>query len=251
MPKPRGDESTLNWRNFRFEVKVGINVEPGDKGEPRFDVDVEDVKRGELEGITGTLAKFMGRSFDKIVRQAIDGKASKMNDKLNAEILKRVQAFQDYGVFRGIDYGPGQVVLHFDVTRYILKGVAGYLYPTEQPGTVPLQRWTHIRRADHVYTVGPVSPNPKIYRQRWDRWLRLRPPAARDRRPARLAQPDRPLLHGRPGRRSAYRRGYQPDGIACHLYPQPQPGTVPFYRFAEPRYGLHFYTTHPNAEFAK
>jgi len=26
---------------------------------------------------------------------------------------------------------------------------------------------------------------------------------------------------------------------------------VPFYRFVDPKTGVHFYTTHPHAEFAK
>ena len=48
-----------------------------------------------------------------------------------------------------------------------------------------------------------------------------------------------------------YRLGYRLEGVACFLYPDPKPGTIPFYRFVDPRNGLHFYSTHPHAEFAK
>ena len=47
------------------------------------------------------------------------------------------------------------------------------------------------------------------------------------------------------------RLGYRPQGIACYLHRDPRPGTVPFYRFVDPRTGRHFYTVHPNAEFAR
>ncbi len=40
-------------------------------------------------------------------------------------------------------------------------------------------------------------------------------------------------------------------GVACFLYSEPKPDTVPFYQFMDPRNGRHFYTTHKYAEFAK
>jgi hypothetical protein len=50
------------------------------------------------------------------------------------------------------------------------------------------------------------------------------------------------------------RLGYRPETVACHVFDPnapPPPGAVPFYRFVDPRTGVHFYTTHPHAEFAK
>ena len=38
---------------------------------------------------------------------------------------------------------------------------------------------------------------------------------------------------------------------AVWFYPEPKPDTIPFYQFIDPRNGLHFYTTHKYAEFAK
>ena len=49
---------------------------------------------------------------------------------------------------------------------------------------------------------------------------------------------------------AAWRFGFRLDGVACHVYPTPQPESVPLYRFVDPRNGGHFYTTHPHAEFA-
>ena len=50
------------------------------------------------------------------------------------------------------------------------------------------------------------------------------------------------------------RVGYRPEFVACHVIApdaEPPPGAVKFYRFVDPRSGVHFYTTHPHAEFAK
>ncbi len=73
--RARKEESTENWTGFRFDVRIGINVEPGRDGTlPRFQVEVEEVKRRELEGFAGALAKILGRSFDQVVTQIADGK---------------------------------------------------------------------------------------------------------------------------------------------------------------------------------
>ena len=47
------------------------------------------------------------------------------------------------------------------------------------------------------------------------------------------------------------RMGYRFDTIACYVYPEAKPGTVPLYRFVDPKNGVHFYSTHPHAEFLK
>ena len=61
------------WRRFRFEVRVGINVEPGRDGTPKFRIAVEDVRRKELEGLAGTLAKLLGKYFDDVVTRVAAG----------------------------------------------------------------------------------------------------------------------------------------------------------------------------------
>ena len=48
-----------------------------------------------------------------------------------------------------------------------------------------------------------------------------------------------------------FRKGYGPEGVAFFVNSAQTPGAVPLYRFIDPRHGLHFYTTHPHAEFAK
>ena len=83
-------------RKFRFEITTGVNVEAGPDAMPRFKVEVEEVKKAELEGIAGLLAKLMGRFFDDMVTQIADGRASLLNQKLNAEVLKRAAVFKDY-----------------------------------------------------------------------------------------------------------------------------------------------------------
>ena len=253
-PLARRDDDG-SWRKFRFEVRVGINVEPGSDGTPRFHIAVEDVRRKELEGLAGTLAKLLGKYFDDVVTRVAAGKANQLSGKLNAEIVKRVAAFREYGVFAGIDYTPALVVLHFEMMRFKPEGIAGYVYPPgegeqSQPGTVPLFRAVHPKLGTHLYTINktdalrrgfqiegiacqvfdrPVPQSVPLYR-----WSIVR---------------DGFYTTARDGEGS-YRLGYRTEGIACFLYPEAQPGTIPFYRFVDSRTGRHFYTVHPNAEFA-
>jgi hypothetical protein len=189
-----------------------------------------------------------------VVTRVAAGKANQLSGKLNAEIVKRVAAFREYGVFAGIDYTPSQVVLHFEMSRFKPEGVAGYVYPpnTEQPqpGAVPLFRAVHPKFGTHLYTINrpeavrrgfrvegiacqvfdrPVPQSVPLYR-----WSKVR---------------DALYTTARDGE-GTYQQGYRTEGIACFLYPDAQPGTIPFYRFVNPRTGKHFYTVHANAEFA-
>jgi hypothetical protein len=246
------------WRSFRFEVQVAINVEPNQFGTPRFRVDVEEVRRKEIEGFAGALARLMGKYFDDLATRIADGKASQLSDKLNAEIVKRIAAFKEYGVFSGIDYTQSQVVLHFDLTRFKSEGVAGYIFPASSatatespPGTVPLLRAVNTKVGAHLYTtnpaeadrdgfhlegiVGHVHDRPVPGAVPFYRW--------RSRRDDFYT-----TVHDGEG---SYRRGYRAAGVSCFLYPEARPGTVPFYRFVDPRTGRHFYSVHPHAEFAK
>ena len=102
------------------------------------------------------MARFLGQYFDELVTQLASGRASRLNNRLNDEIKKRVTLFKEYGVFRAIDYSPSEVVLHFDVSRFRSEGIAGYVFGAEQPGTVPLYRWFHPRDGSHYYTIRPT-----------------------------------------------------------------------------------------------
>jgi hypothetical protein len=242
------------WRKFRFEVRVGINIEPGNDGTPRFRVVVEEVRRKELEGFAGTLARLLGRYFDDVVTRVAAGKASQLSDKLNAEIVKRVGAFKEYGVFSGIEYAPTQVVLHFDMTRFRREGVEGNIFPVSEPpppGTVPLYRAVHAQFGARLYTTNLADADRNGFRREgvagyvYDRPVPETVPLYRWR--VRL---DGFYTTAGDGQ-GCYRLGYRPEGVACFVYRDPKPGTVPFYRFIDPRNGRHFYTVHPHAEFAK
>jgi hypothetical protein len=249
------------WRKFLFEVRVGINVESAPNGTPRFRIDVEEVRRRELEGLTGTLARLLGKYFDDIVTRVAAGKANQLSGKLNAEIVKRVAAFKEYGVFTGIDYAPSLVTLHFEMTRFKADGVAGYVYPATStteaadptaapPGTVPLYRAVHPRLGTHLYTLDRAEAERRGFRvegvacQVFDRQFPETVPLYLWRIPRDGFYTTAPHGEGRA------RLGYRPGGIACFLYPVQKPGTIPFYRFVDPRTGHHFYTVHPHAEFA-
>ncbi len=69
----RAEDHTQGLRKFRFEITAGVNIEAGPDAMPRFRVEIEEVKKAELEGIAGLLAKLLGKFFDDMVTQLADG----------------------------------------------------------------------------------------------------------------------------------------------------------------------------------
>jgi len=246
----RAEDHTRGLRKFRFEITAGVNIEAGPDSIPRFRVDVEEVKKAELEGIAGLLAKLLGKFFDDMITLLADGRASLLSQKLNSEVVKRSAVFKQYGAFCGIDYTPDQVILHFDLTRFKSEGIVGYVFTTPQPGTVPLYRWLDRRVGSHEYTISPGGPD--------------RPNQVSEGIACYVfdhAVPGAVPLYGWHSRNDhlytlvdgegVLRKGYRPAGVAFFVKSDPAPGAVPLYRFLDPRHSLHFYTTHPHAEFAK
>lgn len=247
----RSPQTPPGWRKFSFDVKARVNIEPGVDGVPRFRIEIDEVKKRELDGFSGIVAKFLGQYFDELVTQIASGRASRLSQRLNGEVIKRVTLFKEYGVFCGIDYAPSEVVLHFDLTRFRLEGVAGYVFALAQPGTVPLYRWLHTRNGSHYYTTSPAAPDRPnsvsegiachVYDHR-----------VAEAVPFYLWRNGRDDLYTTsPSGEGASRLGYRPRGIACYIDCDPKPGRIPLYRFYDPVRHQHFYTTHPHAEFAK
>jgi hypothetical protein len=247
----RSSQTTEGWRAFRFEVKANVNIEPGREGIPRFRIQLDEVKRKELDGFSGVVARFLGKYFDEIVTQIASGRAVRLNDRLNGEIAKHITLFKDYGVFRGIDYAPAEIVLHFDVTRFRSEGITGYVFAEAQAGAVPFYRWLHPRDGSHYYTTTPTAPDrPNAVSEGiachvFDHSIAETIPLYRWHRPR-----DDFYTTAHDGENSG-RIGYRPAGVACYIYTKPKPGTVPLYRFFDPIRHHHFYSTHPHAEFAK
>jgi hypothetical protein len=249
----RADDHAKGVRKFRFEVRAGVNIEAGPDAAPRFRVDVDEIKREQLEGMAGLLAKLLGKYFDDMVTQIADGRAALLSQKLNAEVLKRTSTFKDYGAFCGIDYRPDQVVLRFDLTRLTREGIVGYVYTDPRPDTRPLHRSRDRRTGAHEYTLAPGGS--------------LRPGWVDEGIACHVLDGgsttiDAVAIYQWRGRKDLFytadsqgeagrRRGLMPEGVAFHVAREQVPGTVPFYRFFDPRSGVHFYTTHPHAEFAK
>ncbi len=247
----RAEDHTRGLRKFRFEITAGVNIEAGPDAMPRFRVEVEEVKKAELEGIAGLLAKLLGKFFDDMVTQLADGRASLLSQKLNSEVVKRSAVFKQYGAFCGIDYTADQVILRFDLTRFKSEGIVGYVFSTPLPGTVPLYRWFDRRVGSHEYTLSPGGPDrPNLVNEGIACYV------------FDHAVPGAVPLYGWHSRRDhlytiaadgegVLRTGYRPAGVTFFVNSAPAPGAVPLYRFLDPRHGLHFYTTHPHAEFAK
>jgi hypothetical protein len=251
-PPPSGEDG---WKAFAFDVRASVKAEPGLEGVPRFSVDVEQVKRRELEGVAGLLALMLGRQFDEIVTQVASGKVSSLNEKLNARLRDKVAKYKEYGVLREIGYAPEQVVLIFDVTRYKSEGVAGYVFAAAAAGTVPLYRWTRPRLGGHYYATDPGPPRGHPYYVYESVACHVFDKAQPGTVPLQRWQGPREWLFvtaaNGPELLTLTRAGYRPEAVACHVYPVSTPGTVPLYRFVDPRTGFHFFTTHPHAEFAK
>jgi hypothetical protein len=247
----RSPNTPEGWRKFRFDVKAKVNIEPGSDGAPRFRIEIDEVKRRELDGFSGVVARFLGQYFDELVTQIAGGRASKLNRKLNDEIMKRVTLFRDYGVLCGIEYSKTEIVLHFDVTRFRLEGITGHVFAEAHPDTAPLHRWLHPKNGSHYYTTTPNAPD--------------RPNSVSDGVCCHVfshAVPDSvAVYHWRAARDDLYttsptgessrRLGFLPHGIAFYVYRDARPDTIPLYRFYDPVGHQHFYTTHPHAEFAK
>jgi len=247
----RSPQTPEGWRKFRFDVKARVNIEPGDSGAPRFRIEIEEVKRRELDGFSGIVAKVLGQYFDELVTQIAGGRASRLSQGLNGEVVKRVALFKEYGVFRGIDYAPSEVVLHFDLTRFRSEGIAGYVFAEPQPGTVPLYRWLHPRHGSHYYTISPGAPDRPNSVSEGIACHVCDHPVAGTVPFYRWRNGRDDLYTTSPTGEGASRLGYRPQGIACYIDRDPKPGRIPLYRFYDPARHHHFYTTHPHAEFAK
>ena len=209
------------------------------------------MKRRELEGFSGVVARLLGEYFDKLVTQIASGRASKLNRKLNDEMMKRITAFRDYGILCGIDYAEAEIALRFDVTRYRLEGVTGYVYALPQPDVVPLHRWLRPKNGSHYYTTtehAPDQPNSVSDGACCHVFNHPVPDAVAV---YHCASNRDDLYTTAPNGEGSRRFGFRPLGIAYYVYEESRPGTVPLYRFYDPVRRLHFYTTHPHAEFAK
>jgi hypothetical protein len=155
----RSPRTPEGWRRFGFDVRARVNVEPGGDAAPRFRIGIDEVKRRDLDGATGLVAKALGQLFDDLITQFANSRASSLGDRLNAEVVRRVAMFKEYGVFCGIEYSQNDLILHFDLTRLRGEGIVGYVFAEERPGTVPLYRWLHPGDRSHYYTIRPNAPD--------------------------------------------------------------------------------------------
>lgn len=247
----RSPRTPEGWRKFGFNVRTRVNVEPGLNGAPRFRIAIEQVKRRDLDGATGLVARALGQFFDDLVTQFANGRASRLGERLNAEIGRRVALFKEYGVLCGIEYSQSDMILHFDLTRLRAEGIAGFVFAEERPGTVPLFRWLHPVDRSHFYTIRPNTPDrPRAIGEGvacfvLDHHVPDAVPLYR------WSNGQDHLYTTRVDGENAPRLGYKYRGVTCFVFHDPLPGTVPLYRFFDPRRRQHFYTMHPHAEFMK
>ena len=247
----RSPQTPEGWRKFGFDVKARVNVEPGANGAPRFRIGIDEVKRRDLDGATGLIARALGQFFDDLVTQFANGRASQLSERLNTAIGRQVAMFREYGVFCGIQYSRSELLLHFDLTRLRSEGIAGFVFAEQRQGTVPLYRWAHPADGSHYYTVRGNSPDrPRSVYQGVACYVL-------DHRVAdavplyRFSTAHDHLYTLEPDSEQTTRLGYTYHGAACFIFRDQRPGTVPLYRFFDARRRQHFYTLHPYAEFLK
>jgi hypothetical protein len=253
-PLPLDGDDTRGWSGFTLGVRAGVKVEPGGPdGTPRLAVTVDEIQRHELDGVAGVLALVLGHHFDALATQIANGKAAALSAKVNEQVRKKVAAFSEYGVLRAVDYEPDRLVLTFDVTRFQADRIAGYVFPADHPapGSAPLYRWVRPRLNDHFYTIRPDPPaGHPYYIYETVACHVLEAPAPGTVPLNRWRGPREWFYTSAPDGEGFGRKGYHPETVACHVLAAPAPGTVPLYRFVDAA-GLHFYSTHPHAEFIK
>ena len=247
----RSPQTPEGWRKFSFDIKARVNIEPGGDAAPRFgspSMRSSDERWTAWAGFSpGSWASF---STTWSPRSPTAGPRDS-SENLNAEIVRRVSLFKEYGVFCGIDYSQSELVLHFDLTRLRPEGIAGYVFAEPQPGTVPLYRWLHPSDRSHFYTLRPgVRDRPKSVLEGVA--CHVLDQSIPDAIPLdRWSHPRDHLYMTAPDGEQTHRLGYRPRGIACYVFRESKPGTVPLYRFFDPIRRQHFYTTHAFAEFLK
>ena len=166
----RSPQTPEGWRKFHFDVKARVNIEPGVDGAPRFRIEIDEVKKRELDGFSGVVAKLLGQYFDDLVTQIASGRASRLNKRLNDEVLKRVGLFKDYGVFQEIDYtrvgsGPSFRLDAVPIRRHhrlrFGRRAAGHRPPLSM---VPSPRWFPLLHdPSPTHPTGP-TPSPTASR---------------------------------------------------------------------------------------
>ena len=167
----------------------------------------------------GFVAKFLGQYFDELVTQLASGRASRLNKRLNDEILEaRRRCSRNTACFERIDYTPSEVILHFDLTRFRAEGIAGYVFAATRPGTVPLYRWLHPRDGSHYYTTVPNAPDRPNSVSEGISCHIYDHPVAGNSRTLSLAQPARrPFTRLSPTAKMPARVGYRHYGIAGYI----------------------------------
>ena len=183
--------------------------------------------------------------------QIAGGRASKLNRKLNDEIIKRISVFKDYGILCAVDYAATAVVLHFDVTRFRLEGDHRPRLrkcPTGNRSTsslAPSQKWLSL-----LHDLAQCTRSPKFSQRR--RLLpRAWPFGSRCRPRLPLAHPPRRPLHDIANGEDSRRLGFRFAGDRLLRLQRPEAGNnsaLPLLRPAPAPALLH---DSPHAEFAK
>ncbi|PWI64379.1 hypothetical protein PCL_10517 [Purpureocillium lilacinum] len=118
--------------------------------------------------------------------------------------------------------------------NYEREGITGYVYNSQQPGTIPIFRWYNKRNGDHFYTADPNGElAPQSYNYEGVGWYMFKDRAVNSVPLYRWYNPtngDHFYTTDAAGE-LAPQGGYHSEGITGYLHPTATPNSVPLYRW--------------------
>ena len=120
--------------------------------------------------------------------------------------------------------------------HYEREGITGYVYSSQQPGTIPIFRWYNPGNGDHFYTADPAGElAPQSYNYEGVGWYMFKDRVVNSVPLNRWYNPtngDHFYTTDATGE-LAPQGGYRPEGITGYLHPAAAPNSVPLYRWYE------------------
>src|SRR5579862_7299937 len=116
---------------------------------------------------------------------------------------------------------------------YEREGVTGYVYATQQPGTIPIFRYWNLSNNDHFYTADPdeiLSQNYQDEGVGWYMFAKNYPNTVPLYRWFNIMTGDHLYTTDATGE-AASLAGYQAEGITGYLHPNKEKLSIPLFRW--------------------
>jgi Repeat of unknown function (DUF5648) len=116
---------------------------------------------------------------------------------------------------------------------YEREGITGYVYATQQPGTIPIFRYWNLSNNEHFYTADPDEAFAQNYQDEgvgWYMFAKNYPNTVPLYRWFNIMTGDHLYTTDATGE-AASQTGYQAEGILGYLHPNPEKLSVPLFRW--------------------